>query len=147
MAYTDAEQDFTFKVEKCDPASEEVLETYAVLLKFTADSARLETAAVDSEGNSYYYVQSKKFKVEAGYIYKVTETSTGLSWKCDFETAIGLGVENIVSGATVSFAYANAAVNGQDATVLFYDRRNEKSQTIESDMSSVTNTVTENMML
>lgn len=137
LKYTNAEQDFKFKVEKCD--GNNVVETYQVILKFEADMSRLEKA----ENDNYYYVQSKRFKVESGYTYNVTEIGigNGLSWRYDFISAKGEGVENNIDGQTVSFNYAVSAEIAQEAIATFYDKKNEKSQKIESDMSSIENNI------
>lgn len=139
LKYTNAEQAFTFEVKEYD--GDTLIGTYQVLLNFPADSTRLETAV----NGSYYYVQSKTFKVTAGHRYEVTETNTdnGLSWRYDFALAEGSGnLTPTINGQTVSFTYAESAETAQEATATFYDKRNTTSNTIESDMSSITNNIT-----
>lgn len=139
LKYTNAEQAFTFEVKEYD--GDTLIGTYQVLLNFPADSTRLETAV----NGSYYYVQSKTFKVTAGHKYEITETNTdnGLSWRYDFALAEGSGnLTPTINGQTVSFTYAESAETAQEATATFYDKRNTTSNTIESDMSSITNNIT-----
>ncbi len=141
LKYTNAEQVFTFEVKEYDGAT--LVGTYQVLLKFPANSTRLSNPLV-KDGVAYDYAQSKVFKVKPGHKYEITETNTsnGFSWRYDFAGADGFGITNhSVSGKTVTLTYDENATAAQNATARFWDKRNDKSKTIEGDMSSVTNDI------
>ena len=162
LGYTQAEQNFVFEVKKYkldDTEYKTPLSTSYVVLKFGADANRLVPPVEVTSGlsdNQYYYKDSTRVKVERGYSYVVTEvgTGSGLSWRyeCDcmgFSTDSGevtavlrLEKEEAQSGSV--HKNGNISINykgGGEATVSFYNSRTSKSETIESDMSSIKNNI------
>ncbi len=163
LGYTEAEQSFVFKVDKyalnadlgLSPQLAPISTSY-VVLKFGKDSTRINPVS-DTTDTSYYYTDSTTVKVEPGFIYKVTElgVENGLGWRYDFASSAFAtdDGDNIIatfnaapftSGANngIEVKYKNTVKDLAEATVTFYNKRNETdNKDIESDMSSIKNTI------
>ncbi len=164
LNYTSAEQDFVFKIEKynlgTDPSeSTSPISTSYVVLKFDKNSVRDENgygiasttfaggSLLEPSGGAYKYKQSTTVKVDPGYLYKVSEVTTGISWRYKLtywgiEATQGVdGYALVYSGRSeyVAVAYGLKADFSKIPVARFFNNRTTASQTIESDMSSVKN--------
>ena len=153
LKYTSAEQDFVFKIEASKAGA---TKTSYVVLKFGADSKITRTYGPGQErdpvakSGSFNYKESTTVKVEPGWTYKVTELrdEDGLAWRYEYsnhgltapngEVAIFVAKDSGEPSCSITIT-ANQS-NGIPS-VRFFNVRSDKSQKVESDMSSVKNTV------
>ena len=162
LNYTQAEQNFVFEVKKYSLNDTEYvtpLSTSYVILKFGADAERLPSSVQTPNlpEKQYNYKDSTRVKVESGYAYVVTEVGirSGLSWRyeCDCMkfstessavTAVLRLDHDTAAGSDEAHENGALSVNynsGGEATVSFYNSRTAESENVESDMSSVKNSM------
>ena len=155
---TKAEQSFVFRIDKYEKAAGnkkgDLVGTSYTVMSFGADDQPLE-AVKNRDGKTYRYMHSKDISVEPGYIYAVTEVgiseqtdvAAGLGWRY---ISTGVTVPDMVSGTSmiaVALAEPQAEVVYEDTLinavqkVEFYAVRNNASNNVESDMSSITNKI------
>ena len=156
LKYTSAEQNFVFKIEASKEG--EKTEISYVVLKFGANSKisgpygpGQGTQHVESSG-IFKYKESATVKVQSGWTYKVTELrdENGLAWRYEYSNH-GLTAPNgedatFVAKSSSDEPSCSITINADQSSgipsVRFFNVRSEKSQKIESDMSSVKNKLT-----
>ncbi len=149
LNYTNAEQNFLFKIEKYEKTGSntrgELAGTFYTLIKFDADEKPL-AKTVEKEHTTYSYMKYKNIMVDPRYIYVVTELEisddpekpAGLAWRYVFK---GSDVSGTFDNKTsVEVVYEDTDID-DGRNVGFYAVRNDSTRDIESDMSSIKNTI------